>query len=364
MLRRSQRAGLLVLVCVSAGCSSTGLTASRVLSGMNVAAAEQLPRPEFNAALAALREDGVGVVRSDAPWAVIQPRPPVRGHPGWRWAQTDAWVTAFARHGLTWEPILDYSAGWAKRCPGFCAPAGNSTYAAFARAVAARYGVHGAFWTRHPQLPPRPARIFEIWNEEGGAPYLIPPARYASLYSAARAAIHAADPSASVIIGGLADDGSSFDARQDYPSQYVLAMFAAQPSLAGYVDGFGLHPYGATALDAEQWAVHFREALDSLGERSAPIYITELGWPTGTPLGELWRAQQMSFLGAALSRSNCGIRLVAPYDWINPGAMPSNDFGLSEAARPTVRLRPAGVAWFRSLKVRGPELRLCPVNPS
>jgi hypothetical protein len=141
-------------------------------------------------------------------------------------------------------------------------------------------------------------------------------------------------------------------------------MFAAAPDLAGHLDGFGLHPYGSTALDVEQWIVHFRQTLDSLGQGSAPIDITEFGWPTGSPGGETWRAEQMSFLGAGLSRSNCGIGMVAPYDWLNPAAAPSADFGLVDPRAPGVAVRPAGIAWFRALKDRSAELRLCPVPDS
>jgi hypothetical protein len=269
-------------------------------------------------------------------------------------------MSAFARHGLTWEPILDYSAGWAKTCPGFCAPASNTTYAAFARAVAARYGSHGTFWAEHPELPARPARIFEVWNEENVSTYRIAPARYASLFSAARRAIHSVDSSASVIVGGLADDSGPFNARQDGPSLYVRAMFAAQPRLAGHVAGFGLHPYGSTALDVEQWVVHFRQTLTSLGEGSTPIEVTEFGWPIGTSRGESWRSQQLSLLGVALAHTNCGIQLLAPYDWLNPATAPQADFGLAALVAHRVILRPAGRAWLRSLRTRAVPLRLCP----
>jgi hypothetical protein len=327
---------------------------------MNVATAEQLSPQQLGQQLAAMHAHGVTVVRSDAPWNLLQPRPPGPTGPGWRWARTDAWVTAFAQHGLTWEPILDYSAGWAKLCQGFCAPKSNSTYAAFAQAVAARYGVNGSFWTQHPRLHFHPAQVFEIWNEENVPTFEVAPERYASLYAAARRAIRAVDPSASVIVGGLADDARPFSPRQDYPSRYVRSMFAAAPALVGQVDGFGLHPYGATGVDVEEWTVHFRQTLDSVGEGSAPIYVTEVGWPTGGPHGESWRAGQMRSVAHALSRSNCGIRLLAPYDWINPTVLPSSDFGLVGAGRRRIALRPAGVAWFNALRSRGSELRLCP----
>ncbi len=350
---------LLALVGLSSACDASHAIAAKTISAVNVAQAEGLPPEQLGRQLAAIHAHGVTVVRSDAPWGLIQPRPPGLAGPGWHWATTDSWVAAFARHDLTWEPILDYSAGWAKLCLGFCAPTTNSTYAAFARAVAARYGAGGSFWSEHPKLPRRPARIFEIWNEENVPTYGVPPERYASLYMAARNSIRSVDPSASVIVGGLAEDSGPYNPREDYPSSYVQVMFASQPGLAGHVDGFGLHPYGATGLDVEEWTAHFRQTLDSLGEGSAPIDITELGWPVGNSHGESWRAEQMSLVARGLSRSNCGIRLLAPYDWINPGVVPTGDFGLVGSGSHGTFLRRAGRAWFETLSRREPELRLC-----
>lgn len=366
MLRQTRLAVVIALAWLAVGCGGTRAASSRPISAMNVAAAEQLPERQFNHALAGLAANGVRVVRSDAPWAVIQPHPPKANDPGWRWGQTDAWVSAFARHGVTWEPILDYSVWWAKVCVGFCAPITNSTYAAFAQAVAQRYGVHGSYWAEHPGIQSHPVRIFEIWNEENIPTFWIAPERYASLYSAASQAIHGVDPTAAVIVGGLAEDSGPFNPRRDGPSNYLRLVLDAEPGLAGHIDGFGLHPYGAAATDVVDWVAHFRETLDTLGETRAPLYLTEFGWPTGTARGESWRAQQMSSLGAALTRSNCGIRLVAPYDWTNPGAVPLNDFGLAQpsvhaaSAGHGVTLRPAGLAWFRSFRRSRPELRLCP----
>jgi hypothetical protein len=323
---------------------------SQPISGMNGFAAEQLPQPELDQQLAAMEANGVRVVRADAPWAWIQPNPPGPNGPGWQFWQIDAWVSALARHHLTWEPLIDFSVWWAKTCSGFCAPTNNDTYATFAQAVAARYGAGGSFWAQNPQLPYYPAQIFEIWNEENVSTYYIDPARFAGLYTAARSAIHAVDPQASVIVGGLADDSGTFNASQDYPAQYVQQMFAADPSLRGNVDGFGLHPYGATEADVDKWVEDFRRELDNVGEASAPIDITEVGWTTGDATRENWRAWMMFDVADTLARSNCGIRMMAPYDWINPGAITASDFGLVDASGLSTTLRQAGTYWLAGLQ--------------
>lgn len=353
------------LGCLTAVTSAAQAATPAVISAVNGFSASKLPLDELNPQLAAMQSRGVTMVRSDAPWATIEPAPPGPTGHVWQWAMTDAWVAALAAHHLTWQPVLDYSVWWAKTCPGFCAPSDDGTYAAFAQAVAARYGVGGSFWAENPLLPYRPAQIFEIWNEENVSTFSVPATTYGPLYSAARAAIDAVDPQAAVIIGGLADDSQTFNATQDYPKWFINQLFTAYPSLVGQVDGFGLHPYGATGSDVEKWTVDFRKALDSWGENSAPIYITEFGWTTGTTSRENWRANQMTTVALTLSNSNCGIAYMAPYTWSNPLMLnESADFGLVDRSGLSTALRPAGTAWFNGLgqAAARPVQTLCPVQ--
>jgi hypothetical protein len=361
--RRPKLISALVALVCAVGLTATGSASATPLatSGMNGWTVLQLPAPQRDLQLAAMQANRVQVVRSDAPWARIQPNPPGPSGPGWQWAQSDAWVSAMAAHHLTWEPLLDFSVWWAKTCPGFCAPTSDSTFAAFAQAVAARYGPRGSFWAQNPNVPYYPAQIFEVWNEENVSTFSIAPARFATLYSAARTAIHAVAPSAKAIIGGLADDSSTYNPNQDYPAWYVQSMFAADPGLRGNVDGFGLHPYGATATDVQDWTVDFRHTLTALGEGAAPIYITELGWTTGDANREFWRAWMMHALATNLPRSDCGIALVEPYDWMGP-TPPDGDFGLvDDPLGFDANLRQAGTAWFNGLTKAAsmPKLNIC-----
>lgn len=338
----------------------------RAVPGMNGWTVFKLSPLQEDQQLAAMAADGVKVVRSDAPWVDIEPAPPGPAGHVYQWSGFDAWVKALATYHLTWEPLIDFSVWWAKNCPGDCAPTTDSTYATYAQAIAARYGANGSFWAQNPQLPYYPAQIFELWDEENDQSFWVPPARFATLYTATRAAIHSADPTASVIIGGLADDSQSYDPSKDYPALYVYQMFTADPGLRGNVDGFGLHPYGTTATDDINWTIHFREVLDQLGESAAPIDITELGWTTGDASREAWRAAMMSTVGLELSRSDCGVRLFEPYDWVSTGVSPPADFGLIASTALNTTLRPAGVNWFKALDQAAtmPELRLCnPVIP-
>lgn len=345
---------------VDAPTLTSGFRAVSAINGFTVYRLSPVQRDEQ---LAAIENAGVEVVRSDAVWDQVEPLAPGPTGHIYGWAGYDQWVSALATHDLTWQPLVDYSAGWAKTCPGFCAPTSDSIYATFAQAIAARYGANGTFWAHNPRLPYLPARLFEIWNEENTSTFYIPPARFATLYSAARTAIHAVDPTASVILGGLSDDTlvPAYDPSKDDPAVYAYQMFAADPGLRGNVDAFGLHPYALTAGDAVDWTVHFRQVLDQIGEGSAPIDITEIGWTTGDAVREAWRASTMGAFASVLSRSDCGIRLLAPYTWVDPGVASASDFGLVDSTALDTNLRPAGTAWFKALGQAAsmPELRLC-----
>ena len=324
-----------------------------VISAMNGSSLFYGPTGMWGPQLAAMHDDGVQEVRSDAAWTSIQPSPPRSGNPGYQWAQYDAWVGALAEHGLTWEPILDYDTTWAD------ADLNPQAFAAFAEAVAARYGTNGPFWAQHPLIPYRPARIFEIWNEENDVTrFYVDPVSYGRLYRAARESIKAVDPSASVDIGGLGESGSARDGT-DLAAPYLALMLITNPALKGAIDAIALHPYGSSARDSAEWVANFRHAVAALGLGHVPLDLTELGWAYAAER-EPWRAAQLGDLGDIVSHSDCGIRIIAPYDWINPGS-PGNDFGFVDDSGDSSPLRPAGIAWFSAF-ARGsaePTLPLC-----
>jgi polysaccharide biosynthesis protein PslG len=338
-------------------------TGQAVLSGINAWALAQLPPAQIEPQLALMQAAGVTVVRRDAPWDQIEPIGPLALVHAYQWASTDEWVRELAVDHLTWQPVIDYSAPWAAVKSGnflHSPPTDPAEYAAFAQALAARYGDSGSFWQANPQLPYEPVRIFEIWNEENDQAFWdtgVDPALYAQLYAQSRANIKAVDPAGQVIVGGLTDSTAVT------ASQFVEGMFQSDPGLHGNVDGFALHPYAATDVAVEALLRAFRLTLDSLGESSTPIDITEFGWRTGSPAVEQWRARAMGNLSVSLSRSNCGVRVISPYDWINPPSVSGDgDFGLAGPQG----LRPSGLAWFQGLRRAAgiPTSSLCSIVPA
>jgi hypothetical protein len=174
-----------------------------------------------------------GLVLLGVPWAAIAPRRPPAGFdaanpadPSYDWEALDAAVRAAAGKGL--EPVLEvsFAPAWAEgpgRPSPTAAPGGTwlpqpEALGLFARALATRYA-GGFVAPAAPAAGPLPrVRYFEIWSEENLSEHLNPlwqgsrlaaPAHYRAMLNAAYAAIHAADPTAKVIVGGLAPYGDA-----------------------------------------------------------------------------------------------------------------------------------------------------------
>ena len=335
-----------------------------------------------DAQLAAIASGGITYVRREAHWQEIEPNPPnaFTGAHAWQWAATDAWAQDVASHGLRWEPIMAHSAQWASSAPylGFASeaylPRDPGTFAAYVAAVAARYGRGGTFWAEHPSLPQLPVTTYEIWNEENAAPLGTPQA-YADLLVAARSAIAAVDPQATVIVGGLAAGPTT--AKQQSDDGFLRAMVAARPELANLVQGVGYHPYADTVDEVVANVVRMRRTLADIGMRSTPLYLTEVGWPTAgrvdgqSDLPEADRAVALSTVASELVRSDCNVRQFIAFTWVDYENAPTDElppdsqlrwYGIANAdasLKPTGQQYLATVRSLMSPTVANPLVRLC-----
>jgi hypothetical protein len=293
--------------------------------GVNAQSLFELPAGQVDRHLATMASAGLGIVRRDASWNAAEPKAPVGGWHTYDWTRFDREVLAYAHHGLRWLPTLDYSNDWSGMAAPdpFSAPAGTANYAAYAAALARRYGARGSFWALHPEVAARPVRAYEIWNEPNSAHFWHPqedaPERYADLYRAARDAIRGVDPSARVIVGGLALSNGGVTSEQEF----LERMYRHRPDLAGNVDAIGFHPYTATAAGVFVKLRELRETLARLGAGGIPIELTELGW-TSTKTPEPERAAALAALARALPGSDCNVTSLVPHTWIGPESNPDN----------------------------------------
>src|SRR3954452_21036457 len=352
---------LALALATSTAAAAPGASATPVFGvSVNRIINDDFTPAHWDAPLRAVRASGITLARTDAFWMWAEPHPPRHGVHRYDWRRLDAVATALASHRLRWLPILDYSAIWAATYRGdyHSPPRSNADYAAYARAFAARYGRGGRFWRGHPRLPRLPVTDYEIWNEPNNGKYFWKPkpdaARFADMYLRARAAIHAVDGHATVVVGGLVA----------HPS-FVAAMYAARPDLRGNVDALGWHAYAPRVEGLLTGLRDLRATLELEGEPDLPLHVTELGWPTGggdpTVLPELARATALEAAADQIARSDCGITSVIAYTWRTP-RRDATGFGIR---RPDGRPGPSSRAFARVVKrcERAPARRLPICHP-
>jgi hypothetical protein len=304
-----------------------GINVNRLFNDRTYTAAQ------MSAQLAAVRATGATLARSDAFWEAAEPRAPVAGRHAYDWSFDDQVAGALAAQGLTWLPIIDYSAPWDESVAGqdHSPPRSDADYAAYAGAFAARYGSGGTFWRAHPGVTPEPVGAIEIWNEPDNPEFWAPgpsAAAYAQLYLDARAAIDAAAPGIRVLIGGLTN-----------AAEFLPALVQAAPQLSGHVDGVAIHPYGRPAVVVSRVS-GARAALVRLGMGAVPLYITEFGWTTQppgavayTPAGR--RPAEIAGVLTTLGHLGCGVAATLLYTWVTPQRNPADPQDWYGIANPT-----------------------------
>jgi polysaccharide biosynthesis protein PslG len=313
--------------------------------------------------LDAMQADGVKLARTDAFWGAAEPQAPAGGEHRYDWAFADRVAGSLASHGLTWLPIIAYSAPWAASVPGNDkgAPTSADDYAAYARAFTERYGREGRFWAERPELPPAPVTTIEIWNEPDNSEFWAPapdPAAYIDLYLKARAAIREADPRARVLIGGLTGAPT-----------FLPQLLAARPDARGQVDGVAVHTYSPEPLGALAEARDARRTLVSLGMADVPLWVTEFGWVSRPRNSDKYatpaeRPGHIASTTSALAGSDCGIDGVVLYAWITPSANPRAEgdwYGLrARDGGPTASSRAFARAVAQAARPpQGPAAALC-----
>jgi hypothetical protein len=373
LVRRLPAALTLVIGGLAANCWVPASAHAGSMDGFFGVNAQPLlagPASAWGPQLAAMQAGGLQVIRADARWWSVEPNSPRGDTHAYDWSSTDAIVQALAENGLRWYPVLDGAPFWAAQATGDQSPAAahEADFAAFAGALAARYGSQGTFWSAHPSLSARPVVDYEIYNEENSSVFwpsqADAPERYADLYRLARQAIRAADPQARVVIGGLALVNPPIATDE---VDFMRRMLSHRPDLRGQVDAIGLHPYQPTLQYLYLRLGAFRQAVDELFGPGVPIDLSEVGW-SSTSMPEWERAQYLSSLAYQLPRSDCGVDRLLVYAWTaaerNP-AEPEDWFGiwnLDGSPKPSGQAYTQAVLTMRGLTGQPPPsgtLRLC-----
>ena len=243
-----------------------------------------------------LGQGKVGAMRIGIFWTAVDPVAPVGG---FDFSTVDPLVANAAQNGVEILPYLYGTPAWVSTgldgysCGNECgtfAPksdAALSAWAAFAGAVAARYGENGTFWTQFPNLPKVPIESFQIWNEPNSSVFFAPkadPKEYAKVLSAASGAIAGADPSADIVLGGMPQLGGSSKA---IPGTKFLKKLYKVGGIKKQFDGVAVHPYGKQVKAVTDQVEAFRKESVKAKDKPATLWVTETGWSSkkgGHPL--------------------------------------------------------------------------------
>jgi len=230
---------------------------------------------------AALAADLDGMAATGARWLRVDfdwPSVQAAGPDTWNWSRIDRVVRSARERGISVLAMPAYTPSWAR-------PSGTSDkhpptdpadYARFVGAAVQRYAPAGV-------------RNWEIWNEPNQSSFWRPRpnvSAYARLFEGASRAIHAVDPGATVVTGGLAP-AANVEGRSISPATFVIKMY--HRGLKPYIDAIGVHPY--TFPYAPQYAADWNPfyrlpaiygIMQHHGDSGKKIWATEVGWGTGS----------------------------------------------------------------------------------
>lgn len=188
-------------------------------------------------------------------------------------ARTDAVVARAARNNVALLACVLYAPEWARvdAFSGASPPKRPSEYAAYLTALIQRYGPEGTFWAANPEIPKRPLREWQIWNEPS-LKFQWDAKRwqrgYGQLLRTAHAAIKAADPGATVVLAGLPNK-----TWEELASLYRLG------NVKGYFDVVGMHVYTGAPIYVLELARLVRKEMKRQGDGDKPAWMTEVGLP-------------------------------------------------------------------------------------
>jgi hypothetical protein len=303
---------------------------------------------------------GVESVRTVFSWAAAQPdgrRSQIS------FAQTDPVVRRAALRNIEVLPIVFYAPRWARayRTRFASPPESRSDYITYVAALVDRYGPAGTFWDENPDLPRRPVREWQIWNEPHLPAYWDAPEKgpygyargYPLLLRASYNMIKDLDPGAKVVMAGLTQR-----AWEEIELLY-------QRGIKRYFDIAALQIFPQTVRRAVKATAFFRDAMRRRGDGRKPIYLTEITWPASkgrtqgikyqrqeTPRGMAAKLSQV-YAALAARRSALGVGKVFWYTWASPygrGGSIFNYAGLQRFDDRSFQAQPALSAYQRSAR--------------
>ena len=196
----------------------------------------------------------------------------------------------------------------------------------------------------------------EIWNEPNVAHFWRPapdPGAYASLLRQAYVAVKEVDPQMSVAGGSVVATSPTTTGAIDAPI-FLRSVFEA--GAAGAMDAISVHAYpagdvtGSRAVSAVQ---ELRQARDTWGDSSKPLWVTETGVSTTGPtlVSEVTQAAVLQAVDSRL-RAEPGVEMLLIHTMVDPQLGPASQESGFGVVRSDLSRKPAfcvlALAWAGS----------------
>ena len=288
-------AGVLALAVMPALAGRRSATVSAAVGGPDVGSQQpsiawESPA-QMNADLDAMVAAGMTWVRADFYWSTIEQQ---RGR--FAWSATDTFVRAATARGLRVLAMADYTPSWARSGPTDKYPPNDPATTRRSSQAAAHSATRRWACTHGRSGTSRTTRCSGRRAD---------PAAYTAMLKLAGAAIKRADPSATVVTGGLSP--ASDNGRDVAPLTFLASIYAHGGG--GSFDAVGYHPYSYPY--APMYAGRLEHLLPDArrarvdgrnGDGAKQIWGTEVGFPTGTGSKAVSEATQADDITAAIDQ--------------------------------------------------------------
>ena len=283
--------------------------------GVNVAL-EKYDDAQLKTEVAQIKQSGFTTIRQTFPWALIEP---VEGQ--FDWTPWDRIVDAAG--DLKLIAVLDTAPTWAASS-NFQPPTSTLQFANFARAFAQRYGDR--------------IDTYQIWDEPNlGDRWRgeVNPIEYAELLRQARDAIKQVDPTATIVLAGLAP---TVETSQANMADWLFLRRLYEAGARDLFDVVAGKPYGFDTTPDDhridpnilnfQHIVLLREEMEKHGDAGKALWATQFGWNTApnSPWGQVTPEQQRAYTQRAIEYARANwpwLSVLAIENW-EPNAAPDN----------------------------------------
>jgi hypothetical protein len=229
----------------------------------------------------------VGVVRIIINWSTVDQTSSDGDND---WNTVDGLMLAAAQQGIELQPFIFGTPSWVAqgldhyncagdKCVTFApkSPEALAAYQKFVGEAVARYGPGGDFWTLNPQVPADPIKDWQAWNEMNSKTFFAPKPsakNYVKLLKAFSVGVKAQDPSANVILGGMAQLAGSHKA---IPGDEFLADIYDIKGASKLFDGVAIHPYGGSVNKIADATEGFTDVIKKAHDKKVGLWVTEFG---------------------------------------------------------------------------------------